>query len=443
MSERTDLLTTRMVDVIDALPVPAGPGGLRPRTIAARQRVDPVAILVVVAVLLAVFAATPAGRAAVTESGRLIERIFGLGPWPAYYGALVTDAGGVQLERLMFWDGRDPGREVLVAPRTGWRGGWWSEDRSAIAFGAGPSIYLGDRSGALREVARVDPLWVMSLNWVGNDRLIGLAREQFDRSAPYLGVEWLIRVDLRRGEVTRTPLPEAAGPARGSGLLGSLDPGSVPPTRKFSPDGRWLSIADQPCRSVAVYDLDLGRRLDLADGVSTRGVALGWLRGSVLVWGVCDLDRGILRLRAGAPDAAPTEIGTVPLPGIERYEWAGPLVDDARDRILSPARDGDDWLIVGIDLGGQQTEVARLRVKIEADLGDVRPIAISRDGRLLAFVTLELVNTGYADTLQPAARAGVVDVTSGQITWACDVASPSSRRVPTGTATDCAKIRLR
>jgi hypothetical protein len=421
MSEHIDTLPIRMIDAIDALPVPAGPGGLRPRArLILRPRLDPVTVLVVIVLALAAVAATPVGRAAVSEAGRLIERLFGLGPWPAYYGVKVTDVSGAEFEGLMFWDGISPGRSVLTtALSPGWGGGWWSPDGSVIAVSAGSSIYLGDRSGVLREVANVTPLQVAAPNWIGPDRVAALARLD--------DTDWLIYVDVRRGDVSRRLLPDAARPARDFGLRGRFSAGVVPPARKISPDGRWLITGDRPCRSVAVYDLESDRRIELADGVETRGVPLGWLRGSVRVWATCDASTGTLHIRAGTPDAAPTEIGSVPLGALN--ESYGPAIDEARDRILFQGRDGDDWVIYAITLDGQQVELARLHIKIESPLGGIQPIDISQDGRLLAFSAVDWVNTGYGDTLAPVSRTGVIDLRTLEITWACEI--------------DCAKVRLR
>lgn len=436
MSEDIDTLGVRMVAVIDSLPVPAGPGRLQPRVRrVGLVRLDPVSILVVLALLLGIFMATPVGRATVTEAGRLIERLIGHDPWPAYYGALTIEADGTQVERLMFWDGTGPGRSVLVAnPATGWRGGWWSEDRSAFAVSYGASIYVGDRFGDLREVANLRPLGdslgVLSLSWVGADRIVALARD----GGAQLGVapggsdeDWLITVDVRSGDVTRRPLPEGARSARQLGLLGRVDPGTVPPAQEVSPDGRWVVAPDRPCRSAAVYDLVADRRVDLANGRETHAIVLGWLRGSVLVWGLCDAEKGTLRLRAGAPEVAPTELGAIPLTSVN--ESTLPVVDPWHDRVLFSGKDGDDWVIYAIALDGLQTEVARVRVTLESELGAVHAMGISSDGRLLAFNRVDWANTGYGNTLSPVGRSGVIDLRTGEITWACEK--------------DCAYIRLR
>lgn len=421
MSERLDTLTTRMVDVIDALPVPAGPGRLRPRTHQlVGPRLEPVTVLVVVVLALAALAATPVGRDAVSEAGRLIERLLGLGPWPAYYGTLTTDPDGIERERLLFWDGTSPGRSVLVAPKSGWRGGWWSPDRSAIVVAAGSSIYIGDRSGVVREIADLDPLLVMGVHWIGSDRIFALARGLED-------ADWLFEIDVSSGQISRRELPEDARPARKAGLLGRLSYNEVPPARKFSQDGRWLITGDLPCRSVAVYDLASDRRIELADGVGTNGTALGWLRGSILLWAACDLATGTLHVRAGPPDAAQTEIGSIPIDAINAS--TGPVIDEANDRILIPGRAGDEWIISTIELDGQQAEIARVRITFSSPLGGLQPIGISRDGRLLAVNAIDWANTGYGGTLRPVARAGVIDLRTGEIAWACDK--------------DCAKIRLR
>lgn len=396
-------------------------------------RPDATSVLVLIVFVVAIFSVTPVGRATVIEAGFQFERLLGLGPWPIYHGSLIVGADGRGVERLMFWDGASDARSVLVAETTEWRGGGWSPDRGAMVVSSGSRIYLADRSGILTAISDMTGTLVMHVEWVG-ERIAALVRDG--------ETDWLVYLDGRGAELSRTRLPDEARPARRPGLRGHRDFFEVYPFRKISPDGRWLIPGDVPCRSVAAYDLTADRRVEIVDGQATKASVLGWLRGSVLVWAVCDEVRGVLHIRAGAPDAQATDLGTVPLPEkVAVAPWLDPrpVVDQPHDRVLYATRNADEWVVFAFALDGHQTELARVPVKIHSPLGYVEPTGVSSDGRLLVFHAVDLANTGYAETLAPVGRIGVFDLSTGEIKWACDVEPPAE----TAQATGCAKARLR
>lgn len=399
MSDRTvrpDDLTVRMLDAIDALPVPAGPSALRPRRSRA-ARVGPVPLLVALAVALAVAIATPAGQSAVAEAARLIERMIGTSPWSAYYVDLAArDAAGAPAQRLMFAPGVFPGRPTQVTSLAEIWHGSWSADGELFLAGAGSKVHVGDRAGAVREVADVGEMRITAVAWVGQRRIAAMARgTDQDR---------VVRADLATGAVEQRSIPAGT----------RLQPAGDQLWGTFSPDGRWV-VPGGPaaCRAVRVYDLRADRMIDLVDGVARRGLAIGWLSDSRLVWATCDAGGATISVVVGHPDAPPSVLGTVPFTA----RSPGPVVDPARERILiSSSRPGEQGVIVALGLDGHLTELVRLpELTTDRDFGVVHTGVVSRDGRLLSFRVAEVRNG------QPRSRAGFIDLVTGAVTFACEI----------------------
>jgi len=394
-----------LVMALDALPVPEEPTGLNASATPSLAR-DPRMLLA--AALLLVLAATltsPQFQHAAADLKRYIERIV-FGPaWVGYYIERTgPSASGQPAFRLVF--ASDSQREPVTLDLVGDLPdhGQWSPDRQRITVSNDSQLYVGDRSGRVRAVADVGAGYmVLGSGWIGNDKVwaFGFPKTPGAASAGDAApTPLLVTVDLKTGALEWPALDNLRG-----GVV------------SISPDGRWLALpgGDGACFAfAALYDRVTGETVDVVDG-SGRPASLspGFLSDGRIVVAQCDRVAHTMELYVGAPGARPSLIAVVPI--TVRYPWVA-------------SRNGNDEILV-IASGPETPQSAyvfdptgrllrRLPLPQFAAQGTVEFAGdLSNDGRSLGFVVVEPRREPFA---QFVSRAGVVDLTTGQVTYLCD-----------------------
>jgi hypothetical protein len=288
--------------------------------------------------------------------------------------------------------------------------GQWSPDRERITVSHDSVLYVGDRSGRLRQVADIGAGYVVvGSGWVGNDKVWANAVPMQSFTAPSesrLGPPVLVTVDLRTGALEPV-----------------IDDYQGLPVLAISPDGRWLTLAagsaggpggDGSCSGLAaLYDRATRETVDVVDGNGRpASVSFGYLSDGRIVVAQCDHVAHTMELYAGAPGARPTRIAVVPI--TVRY----PVVtsDNGNDEILviASAPDAPQSAYVFDPTG----RLRRLPLPQFAAVGTIQFYGfLSHDGKSMGFTISELHRDPFPDY---APRAGVVDLVTGQVTYLCD-----------------------
>lgn len=403
-----DQIAHRLVMALDALPVPEEPTGFGAMARPSLAR-DPRMLLVVALLLVLVTTLTsPQFQQAATDLRRYIEHIVFGPPWVGYYvektGESATGRPAFRLLVASSDSQRGPATPDLVGDRPDH--GAWSPDRERITVSSDSQLYVGDRSGRLRPVADVGAGYmVVGSGWIGNGMVwaialavpTGTAAGENAPGAPPL----FVTIDLKTGALERSVLDNLRGGPAGT----------------ISPDGRWLPVVryDGACRTVAgLYDLVTRETVDVVDE-SGRPASLssGFLSDGRIVVAQCDQLAHTMELYVGAPGDRPSLIAVVPI--TVRY----PVVvsDNGNDEILVIASGPDAPQSAYVfDPTGRLLRRVPLPQFAAQGTTDVFG-SLSHDGKSLGFVVSEAHRDPFPDF---ADRAGVVDLTTGQVTYLCD-----------------------
>lgn len=327
----------------------------------------------------------PPLREAIADGARgLVEGVFPPS-WAGYYVEIEDPAGAGAGSggQLVFASGTFPGRPVRVIDPPFWPGRW-SPSGEQFAFTSGSRLLVGDRHGAVRLLGELldlvpagPPIWARE-----HELVLTMTRE---RGAGW----WLVRADTRTGLLTdQRALPPHL-------TLGSM-----------SKDGRWAlawdgrRASDPAGPQLVLYEPATGRELSPPDGESFGGWAPD---GRVLVRAI----RGqIWRLEARQPEAREGQLlaefrGPFVLPAI--VHGSRIALVELQEQRADPSR--AIWLLVP---GGTPVLVAE-------GLGAVYFASPSIDGRYVAFS--EQVQRGGGPV---RLRAGIIEVASRRVTYACD-----------------------
>jgi hypothetical protein len=407
-----DQITRRLVMALDALPVPDEPTGFG--ATARPSLVRDVRVLLAAALLLVLVATltSPQFQQAAADLRRYIERIV-FGPaWVGYYvDSVGTNASGRSVFRLLVASDGSPGAATPVLTGDRPDHGQWSPDRQRITVSTDSQLYIGDRSGRLRSIADVGAgFMVVWSGWMGSDKVWAVAYPLFDSTAapgsaapaPPL----FVTVDLKTGALERRALDNIGGAA---------------PAGTLSPDGRWLSLVVQPagnddaCRQFGkLYDLATREIVDVLDGNGApASLSSGFLSDGRIVVAQCDRFAHTMELYVGAPGARPSLIAVVPI--TVRYPLVATGNGNDEIFVIASGPDAPQSAYV-FDATGRLLRRVPLPQFAAHGTTDVFG-DLSHDGTWLGFVVSEPRRDPFA---QFVARAGVVDLTTGQVTYLCD-----------------------
>ena len=385
-----DQMTRRIVTALDDLPVPDEPTGFTAK--AKSSFVSEPRMIAATALLLLLIATvtSPAFQRAAAELSRYIERIeFGRPRWVGYY-LESTNFGAIdRTTRLRFASSdSQPDPSIVMISDSTLSHGQWSPDGERITVSAGSQLYVGDRSGRIRPVADVGGRGVGQSGWIGNDKLWAIEAD-WPRGL-------FVQVDLKTGTVERLPLDD---------LRGDL---------VVSPDGRWgaMNPNEGGCDTFAtLFNFATRETLEVLDGRG-RPASLsfgGFLRDGRILVQQCDRAAGTVELYVGAPGDRPDLIAAVPI----AVRYPSVAYNDSTDEILviasSPNAPQDAYVFDPTGHLLRTPHLPQFGRDGEGFLG-----TLSRDGRSLGFVA----NDPNGSSL--GARAGVVDLTSGEVTYLCD-----------------------
>jgi dipeptidyl aminopeptidase/acylaminoacyl peptidase len=363
--------------------------------------------MLLAAALLLVLVATltsPQFQHAAADLRRYIERIV-FGPtWVGYYiESTGRSASGQPAFRLLFASSDSPGGPAtpdLVGDRPDH--GQWSPDRQRITVSNDSQLYIGDRSGRLRPVADVGAGYiVLQSGWIGNDKVWAIALAMRDGQPDTAAGARFVTVDLKTGALERQ-------------VLDNLRSG---PAWTISPDGRWLTAVrgDGACGTIAgLYDLVTRETVDVIDGNGRpASLSLGFLSDGRIVVAQCDHVAHTMELYVGAPGDRPSLIAVVPI----TVRYPAVASDNGNDEILVIAS-GPDAPQSAYVFDPTGRLLRRVPLPQIAAQGTVEFAGgLSHDGKSLGFVVSELHRAPLADF---APRTGVVDLTTGQVTYLCD-----------------------
>lgn len=402
-----DHITRRLVAALDTLPVPEEPTGFGAVARPTLAR-DPRMLLVVALLLVLVTTLTsPQFQQAAADLRKYIERIVLGQGWVGYYVySTGQSASGQPVFRLMVASSDSqpgPATPDIVGDRP--NHGQWSPDRQRITVSNDSQLYLGDRSGRLRLVADVGAGYLVGASgWIGNDKVWAIAfavpsgATAGENAAP---TPLFVTIDLKTDALERQLLDNLRGA----------------PAWTISPDGRWLPVfrGDGACRTVAgLYDLVTRETVDVVDE-SGRPASLspGFLSDGRIVVAQCDHVARTMELYVGAPGARPSLVAVVPI--TVRY----PVVtsDNGNDEILVIAS-GPEAPQSAYVFDPTGRLLRRVPLPQFAAQGTIEFAGVlSHDGKSLGFTVSEVRRDPFVDF---APRAGVVDLTTGQVTYLCD-----------------------
>jgi hypothetical protein len=374
---QVDELAGRLLAGLDALPLPMPPGALQSIK---RRGVGWFALAAGLAAILLGLAVALQFDATRDAAADLTKRlgVAAAPSWRGYYFEIrtSTDPAVEPFLRLMFSDGRFPGR-ALTDESTRYRflpSGWSPSGEHALLTLADGAPVIGDREGRLTRIpTQLSGISVFVWQWRGDGELVttGILAD---------GSHALIRIDARTGmELERRRV--APGDASGVG--------------KVSPDLRWLAF-DWDGREAVTYDLETGLRASSGAPTST----VGWLGDGRLVYARYErtgsrVDR--TRVYVRPPDATD---------GVLLGEWPG--------EVFAFAEPTSPYVIVSYYAGGEMWLIhpsgERVRVPGQGVPRHTFRASLSSDGRYL----------GFNQETDPGVRAGVVDLKTGEIRWACE-----------------------
>lgn len=381
-----DEITHRLVMALDALPVPDEPTGFTATTKSSFVSEPRMIVATALVLLLIATVTSPPFQRAAAELSRYIERIeFGRQGWVGYY---------LESTRLRFASSdSQPHPSIVMSSQLPLSHGQWSPDGERITVSAGSQLYVGDRSGRVRPVADFGGRFVGQSGWIGNDKMWAFVPEP---DWPRVAGGLFLTVDLKTGAVERLQLDD---------LRGDL---------VVSPDGRWgaMNPHEGGCDTFATLINFASREtVEVMDGRG-RPASLsfgGFLRDGRILVQQCDHVAGTVELYVGAPGDRPDLIAAVPI----TVRNPSVTYNDNTDEILvigsSPAAAQDAYIF---DPTGHLLRTPHLPQFAREGQGFYG--TLSRDGRSLGFVANDL------DGFSAGARAGVVDLTSGQVTYLCD-----------------------
>lgn len=367
----------------------------------------------IAAVMFGALMWTPGSRF-VEDAANEIRLMIQGAEYVGYYVDLdARDANGVNAPRLMFAPGKLPG--IAAVPNVAQQftaamgHGGWSSDREHVFVVSAAKMYVGDRRGQLREVADLGAgLQFWRAGWVGTNEIMAVVAPTDWMSDAR---RWITRVGMTTGAGVLRPLPES-----GARLL--RDPDIREGHVSVSPGGRWIRYGSSqidgcPQRS-SLYDLESDRSIDLVDARGRRLMAIGWFSDGRLVTGFCD-PQGTIDVFVDAPDRVPSvPLATLPWRPLSVI----PVVDPPRDRILfAPGGGSSRATLTAIEPNGGRTELGRIPAFTSSVDERAFIWTLSRDGRYLSFVTSGQAVPGVG--LQVLQRVGVVELATGQVTYAC------------------------
>lgn len=368
---------------------------------------------VVVLIMAAALAWTPGSRFvedAANELGLMIKGASYVG----YYVDLdARDAKGANAPRLMFAPGKVPGiaatPNVAQLPTVAMGQGGWSWDGEHVLVVSAQRMYLGDRTGQLRQIADLGPefhFW--RAGWIGPEEILTVVA-----SPQYVldGRKWISRVRIGTGAEPPRLLSRSVARA-----LSSTD--IRPGPAAASPGGRWIHFWTDDAVGCPVwsglYDVENDRLIDLVDSRGHRLTAIGWLREARLVTAFCDPAQGTIEIFLGAPESIPSvALATLPWKPLS----AVPVIDRSRDRILfAPWAGAEPATLIAIEADGRRTELGRIPA-FTAYADETAVLGtLSRDARYLSFSASRQIQAGGTPVLR---RTGLIELSTGQVTNAC------------------------
>ena len=420
MSDRADaeldrFVAARLVPALDALPV-APRARQFERAGAARRWSAPAVVFAMVLALVELAGLWAPGSRAVGDAARLIQRLITGASFVGYYFELhAPDADPHEGLRAIFAANTLPGDppvpgvsgSSVLLPISGPAAGSdpsWRADGERLLLWAGARIYLGDRTGHVRQIADLGAEYlVLRAGWVGADDVLAVLAP-----APEIGggARWISRIRVGTA-------PEAPRPLRATIVVWGSPPNS--------PDGKWLTVdvGRGTCTrsgfgASGVYDIDRGIVVDLVNGAGRPLMALGWTIDGRLVSAHCDAQRGTMELYVAPPGSAPS----VPLATVAWIRGSPlPFVDAARDRVIvAPGGGPGPASLLAVALDGGRTVLAQLPA-FASDEGEGGPLlrivylrSISRDERFLSFSITDA---------KDRRRTGVIDLATGKVMYAC------------------------
>lgn len=300
--------------------------------------------------------------------------------WAAYYLEIDaadprarTDPEGADAQ-LMYASGSLPGRaaRLLSAPVFT---GTWSPNGERFVATSGSRVFLADRDGQAKLLTELRDLRPTGPPlWNGDEQLLFGATRTGQQ-------HWLVTLDARTGTVLDQ---------RDIGI--GIQPWSA------SRDGKWVLALDRRTGTGILLETATGRQIQ----PRPRESFAAWLRdGRVIV--TVALESGS-RIVARRPDGDVTET-LLELDGLPLVPASA--TGDKVAIIEARGRDGSGPRSVWLVAPGAQP------VRVATGLGRVYMTKPSRDGRFVGFSEAE---EGTPITV----RAGVVEVATGKVTYACD-----------------------
>ena len=415
-----DPIAHRLVTALEALPVPAAPLGLRAPSKPSLLREPRVVLAAGLLLVLVSVLASPQLQEAAAELTRYIERtLFGPG-WMGYYlDDTATDSQGRAVSRLRFATSETPRAPALIPDIIGEyplaNHGQWSPDRQRITVTNANKLYVGDRSGHVRLISTVDPGFeIRKSGWLANDKAWGLVLATQSGSAAAenaAGTPWsFLTVDINTGVTERRILDDF--------------PGRVIET--VSPDGRWIPAYSGigSCGQMdglgtpraALYNLVTHETVDVVDGNGRpASLSIGFLRDGRIVVAQCDRTAARMELYVGVPGSRPALIAVVSTTVL--YPIA--ISDSGNDEILVLAQGPDEPQTASVfDPSGRLIRTVRVpRLSQFGTNSVIDQAGLSSDGKFMSFVITESQGAPF---VQFVTRAGVLDLTTGQVTYLCD-----------------------
>lgn len=392
-----DQITHRLVIALDALPVPEEPTGLRATASPSLARDLRMLLAAALLLVLVTTLASPQFRQAAAELTRYTQRPGSGMAWVGYYHD-HTRNGPVPV-RLLIASGGASGQPTTpeIVGNDNVYIGQWSPDRQQITMSNGNQLYVGDQLGRFRPIADVTAGYVIRpLGWIGNDNVLAVV------DAP-TSTHSLVNVDVRTGSFERR----------------ELDNLPRSPGAPMSPNGRWLTIYFGPPGAPAdrcgwigeVYDLVARQVVEVVDANSRSALAFGFLSDGRLVIGQCDVVARTLEIYVGVPGVRPSLIAVVPTTVSRPWVALGSDADEIFVIASGPESPQQAYVFDPSGRLLRRTPLPQLASKGPIGAG------LSSDGRFMSFDVTAFV---HGPSGQDLPRSGVVDLTTGQVTYLCD-----------------------